>query len=75
MILLFGNTLQNNYDPHLLSGGELPISYNTYITQSHAVSGQDVSVNVSRAISRLKSVFVSFTKHKQLQPQLLLLRQ
>ena len=44
------------------SGGKLPISYNTYITQSQAVSGQDISVNVSRAISRLESVFVSFYK-------------
>ena len=56
------NTLQNNYDSHLLNGGKLPISYNTYVTQSQAISGQDVAINVSRAISRLKSVFVSFHK-------------
>jgi hypothetical protein len=56
------NTLQNNYDNHLLNGGKLPISYNTYICQSQAVSGTDISVNVSRAVSRLKSVFVSFYK-------------
>ena len=56
------NTLQNNYDSHLLNGGKLPVSYNTYVTQSQAVSGQDLSVNISRAISRLKSVFVSFYK-------------
>lgn len=61
-IVSIDNTLQNNYDSHLLNGGKLPLSYNTYITQSQAVSGQDVSVNVSRAISRLKSVFVSFYK-------------
>ena len=61
-IITIDNTLQNNYDSHLSSGGKLPISYNTYITQSQAVSGQDISVNVSRAISRLKSVFVSFYK-------------
>ena len=56
------NTLQNNYDSHLLNGGKLPVSYNTYVTQSQAISGQDVAINVSRAISRLKSVFVSFHK-------------
>ena len=61
-IVTLDNTLQNNYDSHLLSGKTLPINYNTYITQSQAVSGQDVSVNVSRAISRLKSIFVSFYK-------------
>ena len=54
--------LQNNYDDHVLKGGKLPIHYNTYITQSQAVSGQDLSVNVSRAITRLKSIFVSFYK-------------
>ena len=36
------NTLQNNYDSHLLNGGKLPISYNTYICKSQAVSGQDI---------------------------------
>ena len=61
-IVTLDNTLQNNYDSHLLSGKSLPINFNTYITQSQAVTGQDVSVNVSRAISRLKSVFVSFYK-------------
>jgi hypothetical protein len=61
-IVNIDNTLQNNYDSHLLNGGKLPISYNTYICQSQAVSGTDLSVNVSRAISRLKSVFVSFYK-------------
>ena len=61
-LVTIDNTLQNNYDSHLLNGGKLPVSYNTYVTQSQAIKGQDVSVNVSRAISRLKSVFVSFYK-------------
>ena len=58
-IVTLDNTLQNNYDSHLLSGKSLPINYNTYIVQSQVVSGKDVSVNMSRAISRLKSVFVA----------------
>ena len=62
-LLTIDSNLQNNYSKHLLDGGKLPISYNTYVTQSQAVSGQDLSVNVSRAISRLKSVFVSFGKN------------
>ena len=61
-IVTLDNSLQNNYDSHLLSGKSLPINFNTYITQSQAITGQDVSVNVSRAISRLKSIFVSFYK-------------
>jgi len=58
-IVTLDNTLQNNYDSHLLSGKSLPINYNTYIVQSQVVSGKDVSVNMSRAISRLKSVFIA----------------
>ena len=58
-IVTLDNTLQNNYDSHLLSGKTLPINYNTYITQSQVVSGKDVSVNMSRAITRLKSIFVT----------------
>ena len=62
-IVTIDNTLQNNYDQHLLDGGKLPISYNTYITQSQAVTpSKDMSLNVSRAVSRLKSVFVTFYK-------------
>ena len=62
-IVTIDNTLQNNYDQHLLNGGKLPISYNTYITQSQAITpSKDIAVNVSRAVGTLKSVFVTFYK-------------
>ena len=54
------NSLQNNYDSHLLSGKSLPINFNTYVTQSQAITGQDVGVSLNRAITRLKSIFVTF---------------
>ena len=54
------NSLQNNYDSHLLSGKSLPINFNTYITQSQAIVGQDIGVSLNRAITRLKSIFVTF---------------
>ena len=57
------NALENSYESHLLGQGTLPINYNTYINQSQNVSGQtDIAINVSRAISRLKSVFFNFSK-------------
>ena len=59
-ILHLDNSLQNNYDKHLLGGKSLPINFNTYITQSQAITGQDVGVSLNRAITRLKSVFVTF---------------
>ena len=54
------NSLQNNFGSHLLSGKSLPINFNTYITQSQAITGQDAGVSLNRAITRLKSIFVTF---------------
>jgi len=68
-IVTLDNTLQNNYDSHLLSGKTLPINYNTYITQSQVVSGKDVSVNMSRAITRLKSIFVTLYRANSTEAQ------
>jgi hypothetical protein len=53
------NSLDNSYAEHLLSGKSLPINFQTFITSSQSVVGTDFTVNVSRAVSRLKSIFVS----------------
>lgn len=66
-ILTLDNGLDNEYASHLLSGKTLPISFNSYITQVQStVSSQtDFSVNVSRAITRLKSIFVSLYRDEK----------
>ena len=57
------NALDNSYAQHLLSRKSLPINYNTYVSQmqstiSNANRGQQtVRLNITRALSRLKSVF------------------
>jgi hypothetical protein len=61
------NALDNSYAEHLLSGRALPINYNTYVSQMQSIlSGtngqQQIRLNVTRALSRLKSVFVSLDK-------------
>jgi hypothetical protein len=62
------NGLDNSYAEHLLSGKSLPINYNTYVSQMQSLVssggvGQDkVRLNVTRALSRLKSVFVTLYK-------------
>lgn len=57
------NALDNSYAQHLLSGKSLPISYNTFVSQIQTISGQDApTINVSRALTRLKSVFVTLNK-------------
>jgi hypothetical protein len=61
------NALDNSYAEHLLSGKSLPINYNTYVSQMQSIlsgtNGQkSVRLNVTRALSRLKSVFVTLYK-------------
>ena len=46
-----------------MSGNSLPLSYNTFVSQMQTIAGQnDVLINVSRALTRLKSVFVTLHK-------------
>jgi len=56
------NALDNEYAQHLLSGKSLPINYNTYISQTQAMSGQVSAVNITRALTRLKSIFITLDK-------------
>ena len=57
------NALDNSYEQHLLSGKSLPISYNTFASQMQTIAGQDKPlINVSRALTRLKSVLVVLAK-------------
>jgi hypothetical protein len=56
------NALDNSYAEHLLSGKSLPINYSTFVSQMQTVSGSKLAVNVARALTRLKSVFVTFQK-------------
>jgi hypothetical protein len=57
------NALDNSYAQHLLQGKSLPITYNTFVSQMQTISGQDAPlINVSRALTRLKSVFVTLNK-------------
>jgi hypothetical protein len=56
------NALDNEYAQHLLSGKSLPINYNTYVSQSQQMTGQNTAVNVTRALTRLKSIFMNMTK-------------
>ena len=58
------NQLDNSYAEHLLSGKSLPINYQTYVSQTQSTltgdQGQEkVRLNVTRALSRLKNVFVT----------------
>jgi hypothetical protein len=53
--------LQNEYAAHLLASNSLPINYSTFITQKQIVNGPDYSTSITRSLSRLKSVFLTFS--------------
>jgi hypothetical protein len=58
------NALDNSYTEMLLSGKSFPISYNTFVSQIQTITNQSAPyINVSRALTRLKSVFVSLEKN------------
>ena len=54
------SALQNSHSEHVLQGNALPINYSSYVTQYQTLTSSDASVNVTRAVSRLKSIFVTF---------------
>ena len=49
--------LNNEFAQRFLSGQTIPISYSTFVVQQQTLAGQTPSVNITRALSRLKSVF------------------
>ena len=67
-LVVLDNGYENQYAQHLLEGKPLPINYNTYVSQIQKMYGngtngqKDVRLNVSRALTRLKSVFVTLDK-------------
>ena len=60
-VVTLDSALQNSYAEHVFSGKSLSINYGTYITMQQTIAGDNISVNVSRAVSRLKTIFCSFT--------------
>ncbi len=58
-IVQIDSELENKYTQHLMEGNEIRLRYSTFITQENVVPGGTFSVNISRALSRLQSVYVS----------------
>jgi len=59
-IVTLDNGLQNSYAQHVLEGKSLPINYSTYVSILQAIAPPTINVSVTRAVSRLKSVFFNF---------------
>ena len=60
-LVTLDNSLDNEYSSHLLEGKALPIHFGTFTTASQVIADLNVTVNVSRALTRLKSVYVSLS--------------
>jgi len=58
-VLQLDNNLNDEYVKYLLGGKALAINYNTYVSQMQTIAGQQNSVNITRSLSRLKSIFIS----------------
>ena len=60
-LITLDNGLENEYSSHLLSGKALPINYSTFITQKQIVNSTDYITTITRSLTRLKSVFLTFS--------------
>ena len=61
-MITLDNQLDNSYAEHLLIGKSIPISYTSYTTSQQVCSGEATNVNISRSLTRLKSIFVTLYK-------------
>ena len=62
-ICVLDNQLDNSYVNHLLQGKPLVMVYNTFISNIQTIVSPDHQINLSRALSRLKTVFLSLQKN------------
>ena len=60
-LVTLDNSLDNEYSQHLLSGKTLPIHFSTCTWASQVLTNLNSTVNVSRALTRLKGVFVTMS--------------
>ncbi len=56
------NALDNNYVSHLLSGKSLNLFYITFTSNIQTILSNDSQINVSRSVSKLKSIFLTLEK-------------
>jgi hypothetical protein len=56
------NALENSYVSHFMGGKTINIVYNTFISTLQTVVAAETQINVSRSLSKMKSVFVSLDK-------------
>ena len=67
-LLTLDSSLDNEYASHFLSGKSLPINFATWShTDQSTGSDKKLSANIHRALSRLKSIFVTLNRADTMQ--------
>ena len=56
------NALENSYVSHFMASKTINIVYNTFISTLQTVVAAETQINVSRSLSKMKSVFVTLDK-------------
>ena len=56
------NALDNSYVSHLMSGKTMNVVFNTFISSLQTIVSADTQINVSRSLSKMKSIFLSLDK-------------
>ena len=56
------NALDNSHTSHFMGGKTINIVYNTFISTLQTVVAAETQINVSRSLSKMKSVFVTLDK-------------
>jgi len=52
--------LDNQFYQHLLSQKTIPIQFSSYTTQKHSITSATPNINVSRALTAIKDIFITF---------------
>lgn len=55
------NQLENEFAQKFNSGQSIAVNYSTYVVQQQSLAGQSPTLNITRALSKLKSVFLTLT--------------
>ena len=66
-LLTLDNSLDNEDASHLLSGKSLPINFATWSHTNQSTGNDNFSANIHRALSRLKSIFVTLNHTDTMQ--------
>ena len=61
-VITLDNAIDNDYASHLLQGKSLPINFSTYTTLSQVANASEVNLNISRALTRIKALFLTMVR-------------